>query len=127
MKTLLAVLVTLAAAVLWLRPGAGTIDSLAVLPFVNVGGDPNAEYLSDGITESLINSVSQIPGIKVVAPAFPADVKGLLAAAIRDDNPVLFFTFASQTCSERIDCAAGTGAAARTGATRAMYGRARKR
>ena len=62
-----AALAALAAAVLWLRPGAGTIDSLAVLPFVNAGGDPNAEYLSDGITESLINSVSQIPGIKVVS------------------------------------------------------------
>ena len=56
----------LVAAILWLRPRAG-IDSLAVLPFVNVGRDPNAEYLSDGITENLINSVSQIPGIKVVS------------------------------------------------------------
>jgi serine/threonine protein kinase len=41
---LAAALATLAAAVLWLRPGAGKIDSLAVLPFVNAGGDPNAEY-----------------------------------------------------------------------------------
>jgi pyruvate dehydrogenase E1 component beta subunit len=32
-----------------------------------------------------------VPGIKVIAPAFPADVKGLLAAAIRDPDPVLFF------------------------------------
>jgi serine/threonine-protein kinase len=71
-----AALAALAAAVLWLRPGAGKIDSLAVLPFVNAGGDPNAEYLSDGITESLIDSVSQIPGIKVVSRASAFHYKG---------------------------------------------------
>jgi serine/threonine-protein kinase len=69
-------LAALAAAVLWLRPGARSIDSLAVLPFVNAGGDPNAEYLSDGITESLINSVSQIPGIKVISRASAFHYKG---------------------------------------------------
>jgi len=69
-------LAALAAAVLWLRPGARSIDSLAVLPFVNAGGDPNAEYLSDGITESLINSVSQIPGIKVVSRSSAFHYKG---------------------------------------------------
>src|SRR5580704_19661556 len=37
------------------------IDSLAILPFENVGGNPDAEYLSDGLTESLINSISQLP------------------------------------------------------------------
>lgn len=41
------------------------LDSIAVLPFANVGGDPNAEYLSDGITESIINGLSQLPKLEV--------------------------------------------------------------
>lgn len=41
--------------------------SIAVLPFANETGDANAEYLSDGISESLTNSLSQLPGIKVAA------------------------------------------------------------
>lgn len=40
---------------------------LAVLPFVNGSADLNAEYLSDGITESLINSLSQLPHLKVMS------------------------------------------------------------
>ncbi len=43
------------------------ISSIAVLPFVNVGGDANTEYLSDGISESLINSLSRLSGVKVIA------------------------------------------------------------
>lgn len=41
--------------------------SLAVLPFVNAGQDANAEYLSDGITESIINNLSQISKLKVMS------------------------------------------------------------
>jgi TolB-like protein/Tfp pilus assembly protein PilF len=41
------------------------IDSLAVLPFDNMGGDPSTEYLSDGITESIINTLSQLPKLSV--------------------------------------------------------------
>ncbi len=52
-----------------LRGGAmsSRINSLAVLPFENAGNDPNSEYLSDGITESLIDNLSQIPNLKVIA------------------------------------------------------------
>jgi eukaryotic-like serine/threonine-protein kinase len=46
--------------------GSGSaIDSLAVLPFANVTADPNTEYLSDGLTESLISSLSQLPNLAV--------------------------------------------------------------
>lgn len=43
------------------------INSLAVLSFTNTGDDPEKEYLSDGISESLINRLSQLPGMKVIA------------------------------------------------------------
>ena len=43
------------------------IDSVAVLPFVNGSADPDTEYLSDGITESLINSLSRLPNLKVMS------------------------------------------------------------
>src|SRR5262249_43727965 len=44
----------------------GTLDSLAVLPLVNATGDPETEYLSDGISESIINLLSQLPNLRVV-------------------------------------------------------------
>ena len=43
------------------------IDSLAVLPFGNAGGDPEHEYLSDGITGSLINILATLPKLRVMA------------------------------------------------------------
>lgn len=42
------------------------IDSLAVLPFENASGDPANDYLSEGITETIINSLSKLPKVRVV-------------------------------------------------------------
>jgi len=52
------------------------ISSLAVLPFVNASNDPEKEYLSDGISESLINRLSQLSGIKVIANTSSSKYKG---------------------------------------------------
>src|SRR5258708_1999644 len=46
---------------------ADAIDSVAVLPFVNVNNDPNTEYLSDGISDSIINSLSRLPALRVMS------------------------------------------------------------
>jgi eukaryotic-like serine/threonine-protein kinase len=51
-------------------------DSIAVLPFENVGGDPANEYLSDGITESIINSLSQLPKLAVRSFSSVQHLKG---------------------------------------------------
>jgi len=61
----------------YLMQGRGhAIDSVAVLPFVNVSADPNTEYLSDGITESIINNLSQFPGLRVMARSTVFRYKG---------------------------------------------------
>lgn len=53
--------------------------SLAVLPFLNSSGDTAIEYLTDGITESIINSLSQLPGLRVVPRSLAFRYKGLQA------------------------------------------------
>ena len=49
------------------RRQSKAIDSIAILPFENVGGDAGAEYLSEGITDGIINRLSQLPKLKVMA------------------------------------------------------------
>jgi len=55
---------------------AGKIDSIAVLPFVNATGEAGNEYLSDGLTENLINALSQLPQLKVMARSTAFRFKG---------------------------------------------------
>jgi len=52
------------------------IESLAVLPLVNASGDPDSEYLSEGIAESLVNSFSELPRLRVVPPQKSFRYKG---------------------------------------------------
>jgi serine/threonine protein kinase/Tfp pilus assembly protein PilF len=47
--------------------GRAPIKSVAVLPFANASGDPNAEYLSEGITEGVIDRLSGLPNLKVIS------------------------------------------------------------
>jgi len=52
------------------------ISSIAVMPFVNEGGNPDVEYLSDGMTETLISSLSQLPNLSVKARSSVFRYKG---------------------------------------------------
>jgi serine/threonine-protein kinase len=83
--SLVVLLVICIAAYLLLRPSAPneegspqpkTISSLAILPFANASGDPSNESLSDGISESLINNLSQLPELKVIARSSSFKYKG---------------------------------------------------
>ena len=73
-----AVLVVVAALAyhFYARSGGEAIDSVAVLPFVNASADPNTEYLSDGISDSVINSLSRLPNMKVISLSSVLRYKG---------------------------------------------------
>jgi eukaryotic-like serine/threonine-protein kinase len=78
------VLVAAASAAYFLRGRSDDnkkISSIAVLPFVNATADPNNEYLSDGLTESLISALSQFPDLKVMARSTVFKFKG------KEDDP----------------------------------------
>jgi TolB-like protein/tetratricopeptide (TPR) repeat protein len=63
------------------KSDSSTINSIAVLPFVNATNDTNNEYLSDGLTESLIGTLSQFPNLKVMARSTVFRYKG------KEDDP----------------------------------------
>ena len=69
-------LLALAGFAWWRLQGGQQISSIAVMPFVNGSNDANAEYLSDGITEGLINNLSQLPSVVVIPRASVFHYKG---------------------------------------------------
>src|SRR5258707_1844187 len=76
---IVAVVIVLAAAgwFVWRsQGGSGGVSSVAVLPFTNQGGSPDTEYLSDGITESLINDLSKLPKLAVMSRSSVFHYKG---------------------------------------------------
>jgi eukaryotic-like serine/threonine-protein kinase len=71
------VLLLVASGVLFFRSNPGkVVHSIAIMPFINQSQDPQTEYLSDGITESTINNLSQLPDLKVMARSTVFSYKG---------------------------------------------------
>lgn len=58
------------------RAFADAVDSVAILPLTNIGNDASSEYLSDGITENIINTLSRIQGLRVMARSTVFRFKG---------------------------------------------------
>ncbi|HXV59315.1 MAG TPA: AraC family transcriptional regulator, partial [Vicinamibacteria bacterium] len=50
--------------------------SVAVLPFVNLSGDPDQEYFSDGMAEEVLNALAAVPGLRVAARTSAFSFKG---------------------------------------------------
>jgi pyruvate dehydrogenase E1 component beta subunit len=66
-------------------------DGQVNLPLVIKSGNGGGARFGAQHSQAVENWAMAIPGVKVVAPALPGDVKGMMAAAIRDPDPVLFF------------------------------------
>lgn len=69
-------ILVIVAALSWFFFRSKPIHSLAVLPFTNANPDPNLEYLNDGITESIINNLSLLPQVRVMARGTVFTYKG---------------------------------------------------
>ena len=58
------------------------VESIAVIPFMNEDKDPSSEWISDGLTESIINNLTQLPNLKVIARSSVFHYKG------RETDPI---------------------------------------
>jgi serine/threonine-protein kinase len=58
------------------KPADETIDSIAVLPFANLGGDPEQDYFCEGLAEEILNALTRVPGLRVTARTSSFSVRG---------------------------------------------------
>ena len=72
----LAAVIIIGVVLYFLIPRNKPIDSIAVLPFINVNADSTIEYISDGITENLINSLTQLSNLRVIPRSTAFHYKG---------------------------------------------------
>jgi non-specific serine/threonine protein kinase len=72
----LALFLLLELSLYFLRGSMQPIDSLAVLPFINGSADPDTTYLSEGISESIMNSLSQLPSLRLMSSNSVARYRG---------------------------------------------------
>jgi len=79
------------------------IDSIAVLPLENRSSDPDAEYISDGITESINNSLARLPSLKVTPHSVASHYKAKRRMSAR-----LAMNLVSRPCSRGVSCSAVT-------------------
>ena len=66
----------LAAGIYWKRSKTGAIDSIAVLPLENRSNNAEADYISDGITESVNHSLARLPNLRVIPHSVALHYKG---------------------------------------------------
>ncbi len=74
-----ALLLACGAGLLFFRSRGKPIDSVAVLPFANTSAGTNTEYLSDGVTEGIINDLAQVHGLRIMARSTMFRYKGMNA------------------------------------------------
>jgi TolB-like protein len=79
------VLAAIVASLIWLRAPAPTksLRSVAVLPFINTGGDPKDEYFSDGMTDELAHALARLPDLRIAGRTSSYAYKGK-AATVQD-------------------------------------------
>ncbi len=72
--------------VLWLNrrsPASPLFESLAVLPFQNLSGDPRQDFVSDGLTESLVSEIAKIGEIRVISRTSSCDTRTPASPCLR--------------------------------------------